>query len=59
MGRATAHCSKSAPSITATVKTSEPGTLTYILHKNTKDPTEFTYYEVYQDQAGAADVVTV
>ncbi len=35
----------------ATVKTSEPGTLTYILHKNVKDPTEFTYYEVYQDQA--------
>jgi len=35
----------------ATVKTAEPGTLAYILHKNTKDPTEFTYYEVYQDQA--------
>ena len=35
----------------ATVKESEPGTLTYVLHKNTKDPTEFVYYEVYQDQA--------
>ena len=35
----------------ATVKKSEPGTLVYILHKNTKDPAEFTYYEVYQDQA--------
>src|SRR5271155_4741009 len=35
----------------ATVKTSEPGTLTYILHKSVKDPTEFVYYEVYQDQA--------
>lgn len=35
----------------ATVKTSEPGTLAYVLHKNTKDPTEFIYYEVYQDQA--------
>ena len=35
----------------STVKTAEPGTLTYILHKNTKDPTEFVYYEVYQDQA--------
>jgi quinol monooxygenase YgiN len=34
-----------------TVKTAEPGTLTYILHKNTKDPSEFIYYEVYQDQA--------
>ena len=35
----------------ATVKASEPATLTYILHKNTKDPTEFMYYEVYQDQS--------
>jgi len=35
----------------ATVKASEPGTLAYVLHKNTKDPTEFIYYEVYQDQA--------
>ncbi len=35
----------------ATVKTAEPGTLAYVLHQNTKDPTEFIYYEVYQDQA--------
>jgi quinol monooxygenase YgiN len=35
----------------ATVKESEPGTLSYMLHKNTKDATEFIYYEVYQDQA--------
>jgi quinol monooxygenase YgiN len=35
----------------STVRTAEPGTLTYILHKNTKAPNEFTYYEVYQDQA--------
>ena len=35
----------------ATVTTAEPGTLAYILHKNDKDPTEYTYYEVYQDQA--------
>jgi quinol monooxygenase YgiN len=35
----------------ATVKSAEPGTLTYILHKNIKNPTEFIYYEVYQDQA--------
>jgi len=35
----------------ATVRASEPGTLAYVLHKNLNDPTEFTYYEVYQDQA--------
>jgi len=40
-----------AKEMIATVKASEPGTLTYILHKNTKDPSEFVYYEVYQDQA--------
>jgi quinol monooxygenase YgiN len=40
-----------AKQMIATVKESEPTTLTYILHKNTKDPTEFVYYEVYQDQA--------
>jgi quinol monooxygenase YgiN len=40
-----------AKQMIATVKESEPATLTYILHKNTKDPTEFVYYEVYQDQA--------
>jgi len=40
-----------AKEMIATVRSSEPGTLTYILHKNVKDPTEFTYYEVYQDQA--------
>ena len=40
-----------AKEMIAIVKTAEPGTLAYILHKNTKDPTEFIYYEVYQDQA--------
>ena len=40
-----------AKQMIATVKESEPGTLSYILHKNTKDATEFVYYEVYQDQA--------
>jgi quinol monooxygenase YgiN len=34
-----------------TVRTAEPGTLQYILHRGVKDPTEFVYYEVYQDQA--------
>jgi quinol monooxygenase YgiN len=34
-----------------TVRTAEPGTQQYILHKSVKDPTTFVYYEVYQDQA--------
>jgi len=37
------------------VRASEPGTLHYVLHRSMKDPTEFTYYEVYADQ-DAADV---
>jgi len=40
-----------AKQMIATVKESEPGTVAYVLHKNTKDATEFIYYEVYQDQA--------
>ena len=35
----------------ATVRSAEPGTLAYVLYQNAKDPTEFIYYEVYQDQA--------
>ncbi len=33
------------------VRASEPGTLAYVLHKSTQDPTTFVFYEVYQDQA--------
>jgi quinol monooxygenase YgiN len=29
----------------------ETGTLTYVLHKDVRDPSTFIYYEVYQDQA--------
>jgi len=32
------------------VKANEPGTLTYVLHRSTADPTEFLFYEVYADQ---------
>ena len=34
-----------------TVRDADPGTLQYILHRGVKDPTEFVYYETYQDQA--------
>jgi quinol monooxygenase YgiN len=33
-----------------TVRSAEPGTLQYVLHRSTKDPTQFVYYEVYKDQ---------
>jgi quinol monooxygenase YgiN len=29
----------------------EAGTMSYILHKDVRNPTNFVYYEVYQDQA--------
>ena len=33
------------------VRANEPGTMAYVLHKSTQDPTTFVFYEVYQDQA--------
>ena len=36
------------------VKANEPGTLTYLLHRSTGDPTEFVFYEVYADQGALA-----
>jgi quinol monooxygenase YgiN len=46
-----AEFTTAAKEMIATVKTAEPGTLAYILHQNSKDPTEFIYYEAYKDQA--------
>ncbi len=46
-----AEFTAAAKEMIATVKAAEPGTLAYVLHQNAKDPTEFLYYEVYQDQA--------
>ena len=33
------------------MRSAEPNTLQYVLHKGVKDPTEYVYYEVYPDQA--------
>ena len=38
----------------AHVKANEPGTVTYLLHRSTADPTQFLVYEVYADQAAFA-----
>ncbi len=38
----------------AHVKANEPGTVTYLLHRSTADPTTFLVYEVYADQAAFA-----
>ena len=45
---------KAAREMVAHVKAHEPGTLTYILHRSTGDPTEFVFYEVYADQGALA-----
>jgi quinol monooxygenase YgiN len=39
-----------AEKMVAHVKANEPGTLTYILHRSTADPTEFLFFETYRDQ---------
>jgi len=33
----------------ASVESAEPGALTYIFHRNRKDPTEITVFEIYKD----------
>ena len=33
------------------VRASEPGCLTYILHKSNEDPSAFVWYETYTDEA--------
>ncbi len=33
------------------VRRSEPGTLAYVLHKSSSDPTQLLMYEQYKDQA--------
>jgi quinol monooxygenase YgiN len=45
---------KAAREMIAHVKANEPGTLTYVLHRSTGDPTEFVFYEVYADQGALA-----
>jgi quinol monooxygenase YgiN len=45
---------KAAKEVIAYVKESEPGTLTYVLHRSTADPTEYVYYELYSDPAALA-----
>jgi quinol monooxygenase YgiN len=49
-----AKLEQAARDMIAHVKANEPGTLTYVLHRSTGDPTEFVFYEVYADQAALA-----
>ena len=46
-----AQFEQAARKMIETVRAQEPGTMQYVLHRSVKDPTEFVYYEVYQDQA--------
>ena len=45
---------QAAQKMIAHVKAHEPGTLMYVLNRNTADPTEFVFYEVYADTAAFA-----
>jgi quinol monooxygenase YgiN len=46
-----AEFERAAREMVAHVKASEPGTVTYVLHRSTADPTVFAFYEVYADAA--------
>ena len=43
-----------AKKMIAHVRANEPGTLTYVCHRSTADPTVYLFYEVYRDQAAFA-----
>jgi len=45
---------RAARDMIAHVKANEPGTLSYLLHRSTGDPTEFVFYETYADQGAFA-----
>jgi len=38
----------------ASVESAEPGALTYIFHRNRKDPSEITVFEIYKDDEASA-----
>jgi len=38
----------------ASVESAEPGALTYIFHRNRKDPTDITAFEIYKDDEAFA-----
>ena len=38
----------------ASVESTEPGALTYVFHRNRKDPSEITVYEIYADDDATA-----
>jgi len=45
---------QAAEKMIAHVKANEAGTLSYLLHRSTGDPTQFLFYEVYADQGALA-----
>jgi quinol monooxygenase YgiN len=45
---------QAAEKMIAHVTANEPGTVTYVLHRSTSDPTVFVFYEAYADQAAFA-----
>ena len=49
-----ANFQAAAEKMIAHVKANEPGTLTYVLHRASGDPTDLMFYEVYSDQAALA-----
>jgi quinol monooxygenase YgiN len=44
-----AEFERAARGMIAHVRANEPGTLTYVLHRSTTDPTLFAFYEIYRD----------
>jgi quinol monooxygenase YgiN len=44
-----AEAEEAIKTMASSVESSEPGALAYIFHRNQKDPTEITVFEIYAD----------
>jgi quinol monooxygenase YgiN len=44
-----AEAEKAATEMAAAVEANEPGAIAYLMHRNQRDPTDITVFEVYED----------
>jgi quinol monooxygenase YgiN len=49
-----AEAEEAIKAMAASVESAEPGSLAYIFHRNRKDPTEITVFEIYKDDEAFA-----
>ena len=50
-----AEAEEAMKKMASSVESNESGALAYIFHRNLKDPAEITVFEIYKDEAAAAN----